>query len=103
MLRNFGGFDYWRLNFGLNGSSVSGQLAVELKKLRQKFAFIGPGTRPPGSSSLGSFKFHSEPSHSRTPPSLFSILPGEVNYRDTRTSGDEVGDYKLKHHFYHID
>ncbi len=74
---------------------MSGQLAVELEKFRQKVAGVGCGAERRGHSGFAGFKFDPEPFRSGTLPSLLAVLPCEVNYSDASTSGEEVCQDKL--------
>jgi len=76
---------------------VGGQLAVELEKFRQKFAGVGLDAERRRYRGFASLKFHPEPSRSGTPPSLLSILTGQVNYGDASTSREKISEYKLEH------
>jgi hypothetical protein len=75
---------------------MGGQLAIELEKLGQKLTRIGFDSG--GHCGLVSSEFHPKPLRGGTLPSLLSILPCQVNYRDARTSGEEVGQDKLERH-----
>ena len=68
---------------------MSGQRAIECEKLRQKFDRFGSGSQRRGRRHrLAIFKLDAEPFRGRTLPALFAILPGQVNYRNSSTSGE---------------
>ena len=72
---------------------MSGQLAIELEKFRHKFAGLGLDTERRRHRGFASFQqFHPEPSRCGTLPSLFSILTGQVNYRDASTSCEKISE-----------
>ena len=77
---------------------MSGQLAIEQEKFRQKVAGAGFGSGRSGDRGLAGFEVNPEPFRGGPPPPLFSILPCHVNQRDAGTSGDEVCKDKLEHH-----
>jgi hypothetical protein len=71
---------------------MSGQRAIEREKLRQKFDRFGSGIRRRRRRRrLAIFKLDTEPFRGGTLPALLAILSGQVNYRNSSTSGEEVG------------
>ena len=77
---------------------MSGQLAIEQEKFGQKVARLGFECACGGHRSLARLKFNPEPPRCGTLPSLFSILPRQVNGCNTHAPGEEVCQDKLEHH-----
>jgi len=70
---------------------MSGQPTAQLEKLRQELGGFGLLDERRGRRRCLGFKLDTEPFLGRTLPSLFPILPGQVNYGHSSTSGKEVG------------
>jgi hypothetical protein len=77
--------------------SVSRELVIKLEQFWQEIVRAGFYTRRGGHDRLAILKLNPEPFESGTLPSLFSILPGQVNYGDSSTSREKIGEYELEH------
>jgi hypothetical protein len=93
----FAGFLGGGCDQGVPAISMSRELVVKLEQFWQEIVRAGFHTRRGRHNSLAILKLNPEPFESGTLPSLLSILPGQVNYGDSSTSREKIGEYELEH------